>query len=337
MKKPIVTTWGIGDTYRSRIKSNIETCLKSGYDNTMDYVILTDVPSDFDELRRTTNKIVDVVNIHEVREEYAWSKDIEHIPQKQETYGDEYRANISQDKQFSYSLHRFSLPKIAELGYTNFLMHDPDADIRYDKIVSGEITEEEFWEQFNTPVRSMKGCYKEAIQVSSEKFEWARAVGLHQSMVALQTASLLVEKLNTKYKTNKCPIVPRLEITEGPFRYYNFSSTTELKEYFDVWNDAIKLSFSDTYLRRTNFCGGYMLCDYIPIGAANLYYDMKVLDFSTKYYTIDLYWTDRYFMPREAGLPDGMKFQPGSTLDDFMEKNKHVIEALKAIGRWPKH
>ena len=68
MDKQIIATWGLGPSYRDRVKENFAKSLSMGYSNTMDYVILTDVPSDFDELRSRTNKIVDVVNIHEVGE-----------------------------------------------------------------------------------------------------------------------------------------------------------------------------------------------------------------------------------------------------------------------------
>ena len=222
MNKPIISTWGLGPSYRDRVKHNLLKSLETGYDNTMDYIILTDVPEDFDELRSKTNKIIDVINIHEVRDQYPYSKKIEYIPLDQENYGKEYRDLMNVGKDFSYALHRFSLPRIAELGYTKFIFQDPDVDIRYDKIISGEITEELFWEQFNTPENSMKGCHKEHVGIDpGYEFKIASALG-HSSESALQLSSILTYELSKKYPTNKSPLIIKLDITEGPFRYYNF-------------------------------------------------------------------------------------------------------------------
>lgn len=335
MEKPVVAIWGLGDSYRDRIKFNIETAIKTGYDNIMDYVILTDLPGDFDEFRLKNKKIIDVVNIHEIREKYPNTKELEYIPNDQENYGGEYRESWSQEKHFSYSLNRFSLPRISELGYKKIVMHDPDADIRYDKIVNKQITEEKFWEQFNTPINSMKGCHKECVSIIGEKYTPTCAIG-SQSSVALQVASILTDRLNKKYNTNKNPVVHYLEITEGPFRYYNFVSPEKVKEYFEVWNDAIEFSLSDYFMRKSSACGGYMTCDYIPVGTANRYCDVKVLHFDQDYFTVNIYWTDRYFMPKAVNLPNNLYLIPGKSVEDFLEKNQLAIEELKKQGRWPK-
>ena len=70
--KPIISIWGLGPTYRDRVKHNIQKAIDIGYDNIMDYIILTDVPEDFFELRDATKKIIDIVNIHDVREIYPF-------------------------------------------------------------------------------------------------------------------------------------------------------------------------------------------------------------------------------------------------------------------------
>jgi hypothetical protein len=61
-EKPIALIWGLGPSYRKRVKSTIETALNSGYDNIMEFIILTDVPEDFYELRDTSKKIIDILN-----------------------------------------------------------------------------------------------------------------------------------------------------------------------------------------------------------------------------------------------------------------------------------
>jgi len=339
MNKPIISTWGLGPSYRDRVKHNLLKSLETGYGNTMDYIILTDVPEDFDELRSKTNKIIDVIDIHKVREQYPHSKEIEYIPLDQENYGKEYRDLMSVGKDFSYSLHRFSLPRIAELGYTKFVFQDPDVDIRYDKIVSGEITEELFWEQFNTPEDSMKGCHKEYVGVEpmpgpEYKLITAAAIG-HSSESALQLSSILAYELGKKYLTNKSSIILKLDITEGPFRYYNFSSIDKLKTYFNTWNDAIYLSLSNKVFKNCNGCGGYMICDYIPVGISNYLNDIKVLNFDPQFYKVNIYFTDRYFMPRIYNFSDGTSLIPSDTLEEFYLKNIEQIKKLKQENRWP--
>jgi hypothetical protein len=335
MNKPIVVTWGLGPSYRERVKHNFLKSLETGYNNTMDYLILTDVPEDFDELRASTNKIIDVINIHEVREQYPWSKEIEFIPTNQEKYGEEYIKNYSTGKQFSYSLNRFSLPRIAELGYTKFVMHDPDSDIRYDKIVSGEITEEEFWNQFDTPVNSMKGCHMEYVGIDpGDVFLSSAAIGPN-SKGTLQMSSILVDRLNQKFNNNKNAIIEKLYITEGPFRYYNFESPEKVKEYFNIWNESINISFSDLQFKRCSECGGYMLCDYIPVGVSNYYCNIEVLHFDPLYYNVNIYFTDRYFMPKVINFDDGTHLTSASTLEEFYQINTKQIEILKQQNQWP--
>ncbi len=335
MNKPIIVTWGLGPSYRDRVKHNFLKSLETGYNNTMDYLILTDIPEDFDELRKSTNKIIDVVNIHEVREQYPWSKEIEFIPTDQENYGKEYRDHMNTRKSFSYSLNRFSLPRIAELGYTKFIMHDPDADIRYDRIVNGEITEEDFWNQFDTPVNSMKGCHMEYVGIDpGDVFVPSAAIGPN-SKITLQMSSILMDRLNQNLNSNFHPILSKLNITEGPFRYYNFESPEKIKEYFDIWNESIKISFSNPEFQICSQCGGYMLCDYIPVGVTNHYCGVKVLHFDPLYYTVNIYFTDRYFSPKVMNFPDGSHLMPANTLEEFYQINAKQIEILKQQNQWP--
>ena len=57
MEKPVVSIWGIGPSYRLRVKKHIEEALNSGYENIMEFVILTDDTDDFKELCEKTDKI----------------------------------------------------------------------------------------------------------------------------------------------------------------------------------------------------------------------------------------------------------------------------------------
>ncbi len=68
----------------------------------------------------------------------------------------------------------------------------------YDKIVSGELTEEQFWDEFNTPVNSMKGCVAETVHIDQEtqKFIGSNAMGIGQSLLSFQVCSILFDRLN---------------------------------------------------------------------------------------------------------------------------------------------
>jgi len=337
MEKPIVSIWGIGPSYRLRVKTHIEESINSGYDNIMDFFILTDDVSDFDELLKKTDKIKGIANIHEERKKSIWPQ-TEYIPNHLDAkqYGDEYRKNLHEDKMFSYSLHRYALPKIAELGYNKFVFLDGDVKIKYDKI-GIEFSEEEFWKQFDTPSNSMKGCVKETLYIDrlTNKFTWAGAMGYDSSYSGLQSSSIVLNKLyETHGIKHRTPIVNNFEITEGPFRYYNFDSTEKLKKYFDIWDETTYYFFSNPHLKGCNQCGGYMLCDYLICGVTNIFNEMQVLNFPAQIYSRRVFFEDRYFLPpRPAGLPE--HFEPGDNLDDFYEKNKELVSKIKNVNAWP--
>ena len=150
-------------------------------------------------------------------------------------------------------------------------------------------------------------------------------------IVANKKASLH-PKLNKLYENNNIanrdPIVTNLEITEGPFRYYNFDSAEKLKSYFDIWDEAVYHFLSNPFLKICNHCGGYMLCDYLIYGVANLFHNIQVLDFPNKVYSRRIFYEDRYFLPpMAAGL--SVHFNHADSLDDFYEKNKELVEKTK--------
>ena len=341
--KPVISLWGFGPTYRKRIKLNIMEAIKSGYADLMDYVILTDYPDDFKELGILTGKIVGVVNIHEIREQYPWSKELEFIPSSyndEAKYAEEYRTAMSQGLDFNYSLHRFSFPKIAELGYNKIVFMDADVKIKYDQI-GKNFTEQEFWAEFDTRPNTMKGCVKETVQFihqedGSVKFQTSMAMGSYQSKIGLQLASVLVREAYKKYGPGElfAPILDTMDITEGPFRYYHFDTTDKVKKYFNVWNDNIKIATENRLYRNCNLCGGYMLCDYIPVAAANIYHSMTVEHFPNKVYQRQIWYEDRYFIP-PAAAGFNTRFTEASTQEEFLEKNKELVDKLKLHKAWP--
>jgi hypothetical protein len=339
MDKPIISLWGLGPSYRRRVKLNILDAISMGYSNIMDYVILTDYPEDFIELSEQTNKIKAIIDINKVRELYPWSIELEHIPTSstnEKEYGEQYINNLQYGKMFSYSLHRFSFPTISQLGYNKIVFMDGDVKIRYDKIVSGELTEEQFWEEFNTPVNSMKGCVAENVYIDENtlQFNRSQAMGWDQSMLALQACSIIYHELCKKHNTHRYYLIQNLPITEGPFRYYHLKSPDKVKEVFDIWNDCIEITLSNPNLKSCQYCGGYMLCDYMPVATSNLYCGIQVLNFPNTVYNRQIHFEDRYFIP--PGVPGfGGNFNVGENLEDFMEKNKELKKMMDHHKAWP--
>jgi hypothetical protein len=347
MDKPVISIWGFGPSYRNRVKYNITEALNSGYENIMDYVILTDYPEDFDELRSKTDKIKAVVNIHEIREQYEWSKELEYIPPSAldaKKYGDEYKNALSKFKYFSYSVHRFSFPTIASLGYNKVVFMDGDVKIHYDRI-GNRISEEDFWNEFITPVNSMKGCVHERISLEHNPYDsssrsfvlnWSAAMGTSSSLTSLPVCAVGLYHLYEKHGINRSPIIDSLHITEGPFRYYHFESPAKLLEYFNIWNDSIQFYYGNSNLKLYNQCGGYMLCDYIPVAVTNIYHNIQVLNFPNNVYERQIHYTDRYFLPLSGGAPGlGTHFTPGNSEEDFIEKNKELKQILEERNAWP--
>jgi hypothetical protein len=346
MEKPIISLWGFGPSYRRRVKLNILDAISMGYDNMMDYVILTDYPEDFLEFAEQTGKVKAIINVHNAREPYPWSKDLEFIPSNAtdpDAYGEEYKTAMSIGHFFSYSAHRFSFPTISQLGYKKIVFMDGDVKIRYDKIVNGTITEEEFWEEFNTPVNSMKGCVKETLGVDPLSFDsptgsyrlrWSMAMGSTGSLVGLQACSIVLDKLFKQKNIFDDPFITQLSITEGPFRYYHFESPEKVKNYFDIWNECIKIFYGEHFLKACQQCGGYMLCDYMPVATTNIFHKIEVLNFPNTVYNRQIHFEDRYFMP--PSIPGfGGNFAVGTSLEDFMEKNKEIKDMMDQHNAWP--
>lgn len=339
--RPIVATWGTGPSYRKRIIKNITDTINIGYDNIMDYIILTDYPEDFYELRDKTKKIIEIVNIHDARKISPWSENTEFIPKSidEYNYGKEYyEINYRNRKLFSYALNRFSLPKISELGYNKFVLADCDVNIRYDKIISGEVTENEFWDQYNTPVNTMKGVDLQKFDIRSAN---ASEIDLPPNMRLLtdmEMCSILKYKLGEKYRDeyhkSGGPFTTDYTQTEGPFRYYHLTSPQMVRKYFDMWDEAMKILLEDRFLSLCTVAGGYMYVDYIPFSMVNHMLNIKPIRFENKWFTVNIFFQDRYFMPRGTGFGNGMDFKPAETYEKFFEKNKELIDWLKSRNQF---
>lgn len=340
--RPIISTWGFGPSYRRRIKEQIKQAINSGYDKIMHYSILTDDIDDFAELADSTGIIVSLTNIHDIRKEFEWSVEYEHIPNSNdyENYGKEYVENLKVQKYFSYGLHRYNLLTLAKLGYTKILFMDSDQKINYEKIGT-QFTEEQFWSEFDTPVNSMKGCVAERVGLLDNKetfateFHWSRCMGVAVSKYALQLLSIVTYKLEELYNRNRFHLIQNYVQTEGPFRYYHFESAEKVKEYFDYWESAQKIIMTEPHLIGMLLSGGYMYCDYLPVSSANLYSKLTVLNFNNIIYDAQVYYEDRYFLPRFEDAALHIALTPANSVDEFFEKNEEALKQCLEHKVWP--
>jgi hypothetical protein len=331
--KVLVSIWGCGPSYRDRVKFTIQKAIDTGYPHILPYIILTDVPCDFDELRSKTDKIIDVIDIHAEREKYSpWSEEFEYLCQEkydEQKYGEEFVNALKEDKHFSYATHRFVFPRIAELGYNRFLHSDADVDILYDKIVDGKLSEEEFWEQFNTPVNSMKGNDME--QRSLDGF------GAHYFNICIISSNILryeIQRLHPEYNHLCCLKIDYTQ-TECSFRYYHLADTSMILKYFELWDEIAHIMLPHRDLKQILGGPGYVRIDNIMHSVLTDTLKIKILNFGKEYHHANLPNADRYFMPRVMGIDiNGVhtSFSPAKTRAEFMEINKEMIAVLKERG-----
>jgi len=339
MKKPIVTTWGTGPTYRRRIKHNIQKAIDTGYDNIMDYIILTDYPEEFDDFRKTNNKVIDILDIHKIRKEHPWSEKYEYIPKgkDEKSYGEDYwYSRHERGKEFSYALNRLSLPKISELGFNKFVMCDCDVDIRYDRIINKECSEEDFWKEYDTPINTMKGCDMEEHNLNSLRLPFDSELGnnMYKSSI-LQLGSIIRYGLGKKYPEeyikNGGSFSHKITQTEGPFRYYHLEN---VKKYFEIWENAMLICYEDKTLRE-RICGGsYMTIDNIPVAITNEFSKVTPMVFEKFWHTVHTYAQDRHFFPPGHVFADGKSLMPAFTVEDFFNINKEHIDYRKNAKMW---
>jgi hypothetical protein len=334
MENIIVTTWGLGASYRKRVIHNIQKAIDTKYDNVLPYIILTDKPSDFYELQDKTKKIIDIVDFHAMREKYSpSSEEYEYVSKEiddEGKFGVDFRKSYSQGKRFSYALHRFSLPRISELGYNRFLHCDCDTDIRYDKIVSGEVTEEEFWNEFDTPVNTMKGCDLEYQKMSTECGKcWANITILVGNILRYEMSIRHPEYMGKLY----CLKIDHIQ-TEGPFRYYNLENSSMIHQYFLFWDEICKMSLTHPYLKQ-GIGGSYMYVDNVMHTVTNDMFEITPLNFDKKWHTVNIYLGDRFYFPRPMdAVINGKKVEikEADTKEKFLIINKELIDVLKQSG-----
>lgn len=352
MKKDIVlSTWGFGPTYRNRIVYNIEEAIKSGYPNPMKYFILTDHVSDFVGLDQSIrDMIVDVFDINDLRKDDEFSKKYEPLPQeKVDDYGYAMQLRKNSDELGllpSYGLQRYSLKALSELGVSNFLCIDSDVEIPYNRLVSGVISEEEYWGNFNTPINSIKGSGYEVVKFGhiddqrKMEFIYGNTIGASDSILALQACSTVSYKYYEDLgRLDSWRIVTELPTLEGCIRYYNFESSQKLKDFFDSYNKIYSLFLSHPRLYDVNRCGNYMLCDVVPLALSSKLNDIQLLHFPGKLYQLRVFFQDRFWGPPWYYNPDcngkGLHLLPAKTLKEFLDINNELICCMRERNQWP--
>lgn len=333
MKDIIVGTWGIGPSNRRRVKLHIEEAIKSGYDNILPYIILTDQPEDFYELQDKTKKIVDIVNIHEIREKYSpWSIEYEYISKEQteEKYAEDYIKHRDEGKRFSYGLHRFYLPRISELRYRKFLHCDADYWIRYDKITNGTIKENEFWDEFHTHPNTMKGS---GYTIYNPDGLWTQAMISFQNIFRFE-----MMRRHPEFRDKLHYVFHQFILTEGPFRYYHFRISEDIFKYFLYWDEITEINLRDNELASHSSGASNMFLDYAIWMVVNEMLRIKTIDFPFGVYNLRTFWSDRYFDPTalQYTMEDGttIHVKSGKTKKEFMEINKELIEKLMSSGKF---
>jgi hypothetical protein len=348
----IIVTFGFGPTYRDRVKYQInEASTRFGYDKVMKYFILTDRVEDFIGLdKNVQDLIVDVVDIEECRKDDEFSKLYEPLPEEKiddELYATQLRYNSDVKKLlFSYGLKRYALKALAQRGITKFLYMDADIKLHYDHIVEGKKTEEEFWGEFDIPVNCIKGCGTETLKFTQldknndMQFIYSKTAGSHDSVRALQASSIVMYKYFEELGQLEKFIIPlELTIIEGPVRIFNFESVSKLESYFNTLNSVSRLFLQNGQLYSTNLCGGYILCDYLPLSVANSLENIQVQHlpghlFEYRNFFEDRFWGTQWYENHECDSETTYLISTKSK-KEFLKKNEKMIECMKKRNQWP--
>lgn len=351
----VIATWGFGPTYRDRVKYNIEEAYNSGYQRLMKFVIMTDYVSDFTNLKpEIQDMIVGVFDINELRQQDDFSFQFEPIPKNvvdDAEYAKEWRSICDDQHQLmSYGLKRYLLKAIAEhTEYTKILMIDSDVELPYDRLVSGQLDERSFWAHLNTPENTIRGCgYEElrilrtGISTFSGVFELigSKSMGGTDSVKGLQAATaVMYEYLRAHQRLNEFDPLERMPILEGPVRYFNFSSKERLRSFFNTFNHVMKIFLETRQLYSCNTCGGYILCDYLPLSLTMILEKTNSFHFAGQMYHFRIFHEDRFFGPSWTEYPDcngkHLYLKEAKSRKEFLEINAEIIECMKKNNQWP--
>jgi hypothetical protein len=238
------------------------------------------------------------------------------------------------------------LKALAKKNITKFLYMDSDIELFYKFISTGRITEEQFWNEFDIPVNCIKGCGSERLYIGDMddnqkvEFVWSRTAGIGDSKKALQACSIVSHKYyNEIGAPDNFEIITSLPILEGPVRLYNFESSEKLLKYFNTLNHVYRLFLETPELYKTNLCGGYILCDYLPLSLTNIIEDVSVKHFpgwlfQFRVFFEDRFWGSPWYVNEDCGCEKNYLVSTKSKVD-FLEVNAKLIECMKENNQWP--
>lgn len=350
-KDTIIVTWGFGPTYRDRIKYQIDEAYKVGYDKIMKYFILTDKVEDFVGLEdHIKNLIVGVENIEDLRKDDEFSKVYEPLPEEKDDdqiYAQQIRFNSdTKNLLLSYGLKRYALKALAKRNITKFLYMDSDIELFYKFILNNRITEENFWKEFDIPINCIKGCGSEKLYFTGTnenqkiEFIWSKTAGIQDSKKALQACSIASYEYHKNIgKLNDFKILTELPILEGPLRLYNFESSEKLLKYFNTLNEIYSIFLKNPELYSTNLCGGYILCDYLPLSVTNIIENISNQHFPGYMFQFRVFYEDRFWGAPWHLDPDcnGKSLYLISTKSkaEFLDINAELIDCMRKRNLWP--
>jgi hypothetical protein len=334
----VLATWGIGPSFRHRVIENIKAHQQMTSDKKMKYVIMTDLVSDFDEIRNTTDLILEVVDIFELIEKWNITLVNEFIPQSrvEPEYAIEFQSKVGH---FSYNAKRFILLRLYELNITRFMMIDPDVYLKYP-------TQESllnYLTVLDIPTQSLAGIHNETVKITSQVDSQGNAGGfinatrcygqetirfVHHVQYLLYRIGVEFQKRYNKYHNYSPRNFTQFEFNEGPFRYYNFESSEHLLDYFYAWNLAREIIASDSSTFSLLAGPGYMHSDFASVVLANTFLNINVIEFPRHLIDVHVFNEDRYFCPRAAGL------QKTTTMKEFYKINQDLINDLKQKNSW---
>jgi len=315
----VIATWGIGPSFRTRVKENIK--LHAG--KPVKYVILTDLVDDFQDVMDSPS-ILSIIDIFWLIKEKQIDIGAEFIPSSrlEPEYAIEFRTRVGS---FSYNARRFLFLMLAQRSITKFIMIDPDVYLKMS---------DDYLTQIDIPANTVSGIHREVIhaQLAEQNImHVSNALGSQESVKLFQCMPHILQLMDPQGFPSG---FERIHITEGPLRYYHFSTVDQLKKYFDVWNQSVYLLTHSRWMASL-ICGpGYMTSDYTPFAISNILCGMNVTDFPRHLATVNVFYEDRYFWPRSS-LGSNNDFVMTNTIDEFYEKNTDEINYLKSVSGWP--
>lgn len=314
----VISYWAIGPSYRRELKENLaKQPLEHDWFN---IIILTDYPDDFAEFSDNKN-ILAILDIAKQRELHNWSFELEPIgaaTTDEAVYSTEFNKLREQNKKFSYSLHRFSLPWIAENGFSKAILLDADV---YFRDLDHAVVDTNRWMQgFITvnfdnmePDGKIKLLPGREISISNElqRYNDTFAELLENEFVDIPIQKNLGDDFF---------------IGDGPVRVFKFEQADELMQYFNVWNFVVKNLMSEEhrhFIPENYMWGPYVINDEVTFSLI-----CKFLNIHPIYSAVHgLNLGHNVFKTRYFALLHG-PYKQASSLEEFLQINNITLDQI---------